>query len=372
MPRKPRRRSFGSITERERGKRYVLRWMENTERGRRRVSRTVRGTYAEASRELARIQCERSEDKPTMTLGEVYEKWYLPWMERRVAEGRIKRGTLDGYKQVWACAARGRWDDVPVDKVSVRDVQDWLDALTGGIANMAIVLMRGVMGRAVHYELVDVNKFKNQYEMPTRAAYRHPKDVYTLDRAAKVLGRIGSDSLRAACILACFGSARVGESLGVRAAEVQRIEVQGVELAAVPIVRRMPKRGSGPLPDGDLKNPQSVRTLLVPPPWSGELLEIARARIESGAEWLCERPDGLPLDEVALNRMWREEAGGDWIPFRNLRNSWRTFAQYEWHVDGDTLESLMGHAKQGVTGKHYLRPSVEQLADAFVSGFLST
>lgn len=149
------------------------------------------------------------------------------------------------------------------------------------------------------------------------------------------------------------------------------MEVRGVELAAVPIVRRMPRRGSGPLPDGDLKNPQSARTLLVPPPWSGELLEIARARAESGAEWLCERPDGLPLDEVALNRMWREEAGGDWIPFRNLRNSWRTFAQYEWHVDGDTLESLMGHAKQGVTGKHYLRPSVEQLAESFVSGFLS-
>lgn len=48
MPRKARRRAWGSVTEAARGKKYVLRWVENTPQGRRRRSRTVYGTYREA------------------------------------------------------------------------------------------------------------------------------------------------------------------------------------------------------------------------------------------------------------------------------------------------------------------------------------
>ena len=55
--------------------------------------------------------------------------------------------------------------------------------------------------------------------------------------------------------------------------------------------------------------------------------------------------------------------GDERFPFANLRPSWRTLAQLEWRVDYDTLEILMGHVIPGTTGKHYLRPSVEQLAD---------
>ena len=65
-----------------------------------------------------------------------------------------------------------------------------------------------------------------------------------------------------------------------------------------------------------------------------------------------------------LNHMWSKEAGRDALPFANLRTSWRTFAQYDWGVDYDTLEVLMGHKLKGVTGDHYLKPSVGQLVNA--------
>lgn len=371
MPRKPRRRSFGSITERERGKRYVLRWMENTEHGRRRVSRTVRGTYAEASRELARIQCESSEDKPTMTLGEVYERWYLPYNERRVRDGKLKEGTFETYRKVWRSACRERWAEVPVTIPRPREIQSWLDSLPNATAKLAIVVMRGVMARAEHYELVNGNKFKKQYDMPVKAAYTHPKDVYTLEKADAVCRSIQNSSMRAAFIMCCFGSARVGESLAVRADEPYPVAAGGIEFAAVPIIRRMPNSGDGPMPDGDLKNAQSARTVLIPPPWGRRLLDIADGLRAQGGEWLCPSPDGLPYNERGIRRLWREAAGTDWIPMRNLRSSWRTFAQYDWHVDERTLEHLMGHAPQGVSGKHYIRPDVAQLADAFAIGLRS-
>ena len=55
MARRKTRRAWGSVTEIKRGKKYVLRWMENTSEGRKRKTRTVRGTYREACMELDRI-----------------------------------------------------------------------------------------------------------------------------------------------------------------------------------------------------------------------------------------------------------------------------------------------------------------------------
>ena len=48
MTRKQRRRAWGSITEAKRGKKYILRWQENTPCGRKRKTKTVYGTYREA------------------------------------------------------------------------------------------------------------------------------------------------------------------------------------------------------------------------------------------------------------------------------------------------------------------------------------
>ncbi|MEG1750909.1 MAG: hypothetical protein RR241_03975, partial [Raoultibacter sp.] len=66
----------------------------------------------------------------------------------------------------------------------------------------------------------------------------------------------------------------------------------------------------------------------------------------------------------ALYYAWKRDAGEDIIPFANLRNSWRTFAQYDWCIDYDTLEVLMGHKLTGTTGEHYLKPTVDNLVNA--------
>lgn len=371
MPRKrrKRRRAWGSITEVDPGRRYVLRWVENTPQGRKRRSRTFRGTYREADLELSRLQVERADngDKPVPTVGKAHSMWFEPWMERRVADGKAKAGTKRLYDSVWKTVASPRWSNVPVDSIQPIDVQAWLLGLTSGNAQIAITVLRKTLDFAVQYELAPSNKFRLSYEMPSKAAFRKSSDVYSLAEADAVFEKLHGAVCEAPFILSCFGSARTGESLGVRCREISRMEANGIVLAAVPVVRRMPPAGCRPLPDGDLKSPQSMRTMLIPDPYASRLFEISAALDAAGVEWLADRGDGLPLNMGALKRAWGREMGKDAIPFGNLRNSWRTFSKYEWGVDYDTLELLMGHSLQGVTGRHYMRPSVEQLADALTS-----
>ncbi|HIS39915.1 MAG TPA: hypothetical protein IAC12_03620 [Candidatus Aphodovivens avistercoris] len=376
MPRKrrKRRRAWGSITEVDPGRRYVLRWVENTPQGRKRRSRTFRGTYREADLELSRLQVEHADggDRPVPTVGKAYAMWFEPWMERRVAEGKAKEGTHRAYASAWAKAVEPRWGRVPVDSIQPAEVQEWLLGLSAGAAAHAVVVLRKVLDFAVRFEAIPVNKMRLPYEMPTRKTHVRRSDVYGLAEAEKVLGRLRGEAVEAPYILACFGGARTGESLGVRASEVGRAESHGIACAIVPIVRRMADKGDLPLPDGDLKNRQSERTLVIPEPYGTRLLEIAEERIAAGVEWLADRGDGLPMSRGRLLFRWRSAMGREGVPFANLRNSWRTFAQFDWGVEPDVLEILMGHVIPTVTGRHYLRPGVDDLVSAVASAVASS
>lgn len=358
MPRKKRRRTWGSITTVSRGK-HVLRWVENTPEGRKRRSRTFHGTYKEADAELARIRVRVGDDAPVPTVGQAYRLWWLPWMERRVDERKAARSTLYNYTRTWANLCSRKWADTPVDSIRPRDVQGWLDGLAAGNAKIAISLMRRVVDFAVKYEAVDANKFRIEYEMPAPGSVRR-KDVYSLDEARGLFLGLRGDPIEAAYILAAFGSCRTGESLAASVDDVERREACGVTVAAVRICRTMTQNDD--VPRDRLKTPQSVRTVCVPGEYGERLLEIAEERRAEGSAWLVHCGDGVPMNVSKLNYRWRRGGPGR-IPFANLRNSWRTFAQAEWGMGYDLLEVLMGHLLPGVTGRHYLRMSAAQLAD---------
>lgn len=79
---------------------------------------------------------------------------------------------------------------------------------------------------------------------------------------------------------------------------------------------------------------------------------------------MADRGDDLPMNTAVLKRFWEAETDKDAILFANLRNSWRTIAQYAWGINLDILEFLMGRTPPSVTGKHYLRPTVDNLVAA--------
>lgn len=371
MPRKRKRRSWGCITTVTKTK-HILRWPENTPEGRKRPSRTFYGTYKEACFEMSRLEVEHSDDRPVPTIGEAYRMWYVPWIDRRVVEGRAKENTRKAYAICWENVVAPEWDEVPVDSVRPERAQRWLLTLSAGNANHAIVILRKVLDFAVQYELIESNKFRLPYEMPVRKAVVRRTGTYDLAHAEAMLERLRGTLVEAPFIAACFGSARTGESLGIKPEEVGLVESHGIKLAVVPIVRRMEKTGDFPMPDGDLKNPQSMRTTVIPEPYGVLYYDIAQKRIAEGSEWMADRGDGLPLNENALKHAWESAAGTDAIPFANLRNSWRTIAQYVWGIDFDTLEFLMGHIPPGVTGKHYLRPTVDNLVDAVAKAMVQS
>lgn len=363
MPRKRKRRSWGSITTVSKNK-HILRWPENTPEGRKRRSRTLRGTYMEAELELSKLRVLHADDKPVPTVGDVHDMWYRPWLDRRVRDGLTKENTRKAYDICWQNVVAPEWEFVPVDNIRPAKAQEWLLTLSVGNANHAIVILRKILDFAVQYELAKTNKFRLPYEMPVRKAAVRRTGTYDLAHAEAILERLHGTLVEAPYILSCFGSARTGESLGVKPEEVKLVESHGIKLAVVSLVRRMEKTGDLPLPDGDLKNSQSVRTTVIPEPYGVCYYKIAQQRIADGSGWMADRGDGLPLNANALTHAWESAAGADAIPFANLRNSWRTIAQYEWGIDYDTLEFLMGHALKDTTGKHYLKPTVANLVDA--------
>lgn len=365
MPRKQRRRSWGSITEAGRGK-YVLRWVENTPNGRKRKSRTFYGTYKEADAELARIRVKVGDDAPVPTFGQVYSMWWKPTIDERLESGSLAQNTRDNYARAWTRSCSQKWAKTPVDSVRPIEVQNWLDGMTYGNASVAMIVMKQLADLAMKYEVSDANKFKLGYTMPTRKERPRSKDVYCLAEAAAMLSTVRGSRIEAAYILAAFGSCRTGESLAVRVGQVRAVESHGLSLAVATVDDQMTDAIEL---SGRTKNAQSARAVVIPPPYSTRLLEIAEERNAFGTEWLCDKGDGTPMGKKALHAEWTKLAGSRRIPFANLRNSWRTFAQAEWRMDYDLLEVLMGHILPGVTGRHYLRMSEAQIIDQFAAAY---
>lgn len=88
-------------------------------------------------------------------------------------------------------------------------------------------------------------------------------------------------------------------------------------------------------------------------------------RRAAGSEWLADRGDGLPMNRGMCNHRWKKwcaAEGIEHIPWSNLRSSWRTICEMELHMPWNLMEMFMGHSLPGVSGRHFIRPSREQVA----------
>ena len=273
----------------------------------------------------------------------------------------MSKNTSSTYLSAWKRHVEPRWGGVRLDTVKPSEVQAWLLDLTHSSAHMSLVVLRKIADFAVKRDLLQSNAFSIPYDLPKKAGGRS-KAILTLEDAAALFGELRGSVVEAPFIASCFGSCRTGESLGIRVDEVERVDAHGVALAVARVERQMPN--SGYEPTDMLKTDSSRRIIVIPGKWGGRFLEIADERRAVGSEWMADRCDGLPLNKVALGYHWRKLAPGD-VPFSNLRNSWRTFAQANWRIDYDLLETLMGHRLEGVTGRHYLRFTREQIIEQF-------
>lgn len=359
MPRRKRSR-WGSITTVSRRK-HIIRWTEDSPTGRVRKSHTFYGTRAEAElwRDRKHVEVSDMAETPHLTIGKAYEEWFLPSIDQRLADGDMAKNTYIAYVRNWDGITRGRWAKVPVGEIKPLEVQQWIDTLTRGGATQSLKLLRKVLDLCVKYEAVESNKFRIDYSLPK--ANSRDKRVLSLAEADALFRKLRGCACEAPFILACFGGARTAEALAVGSG-IESVTADGIRFAVAKVERQATER-DGKL-SSRLKTKESRRAMLVPPPYGDRLLEIAGER--RGCELLADRGDGIAFGRQSFRLRWIAESGAP-VPFSNLRPSWRTIAHYEWHLEYETAEMLMGHAVEGTTGRHYLRPSIEDLAASFAA-----
>lgn len=344
------RSSWGSNRPAARKGHRVLRYWADTHDGTgyRRHCETVRGTKRDGDRRLAELRVAHADDRPVMTVGEVYRRYYLP-----DAEARLASQTLENYRGAWENRIAPRWGGVPVSDVRPLDMQDWLSTMSKGSAEKAMKVLKGIFSVAERYEMVDRNPMTKKYRMPTDVE-RRDAGIYTLPELLDMWGQMRDSPILAPFVLAAFGSARVGESLAAVGDEVRRVDFDGASYAVVPISREMMNRARRI--EVRAKNDQSFREIAVPPPMSSVLL--------GRTGWLSDRGTGDPTTQQQLNAAWTRECrrmGVERHLFKNLRTSWRTWMASS-DISFEMLEKMMGHVGTTVTDRHYLKPTGEQFA----------
>ena len=342
-------------------------WAEGPD-GYKRRSKTIRNaTRKDAERVRSELMLAHGDDAPCPTVGEVWQRWHLPALERRVEDGDLSPQTLRQYASGWNRHAAPRWASVPCDQVRPLQVQQWLDALGRSEAESAMTVLKPLLDYAVRYGEVPTNPFRERYVMPGRSTVRRrDAGVWTLPE----LGEVWRDvALRrwweAAFLLAGFGGLRVGESLGVRSEDVSVADAGGQAVTLVEVRRQVANRG--PVTDV-LKNSQSRRVVAIPGRAGARLAAIAGVA-EGG--WLTGDGLGGPSSQKRLSLAWSDAMSGSALshPFHNLRNSWQTNMRWTLRLPPWLIEPMMGHVGGGVTERHYDRPQAEMFAEAVASAY---
>lgn len=355
------------MTEVECGRRYRLRYWAETPDGYRRVSETVRGTRREAYDLLARRRLEHSADAPCPTVGEAYERWWLPDYRRGVEGGERGASTLRNYESAWATRCGPRWADVPCDRVRPLEVQRWLLGMTLNQARSARSLLALVLDYAVRYGLVASNPFRERYVMPPRSTVcGHDRGIWTTEEVDGIADAVRGSWLEGAYLAQAYGGLRVGEALGLRPSDVSPAESHGVPAAMVEVRRQLTQSGDV---SERLKTRESRRTVPVIGPRGARLAEVAAS---CPGPWLSgDGLGGTTTQRVYTSALRRamEGAGVPLHPVTSLRNSWQTRMRWELGVPPYIIEPIMGHLAPGVTGAYYDRPTPEMMLDAVASAY---
>lgn len=287
--------------------------------------------------------------------------------------------TMSAYRsqmRTWL-AAMG---DADVTSIGPAEVQPVLSGLTHENALHAKRALSSVLTYGVRVGLLKSNPLHgHRFEMPERAdegkadwdadpfaAIEGIRDVWDVTTVMRCMGMIRGLPLEAAW-LACVGAGlRVEEALALRAVDVRRVEVAGVEVtqlavhaASTPMERRKAT-----------KTRQSVRVVAMLEPFGERYFELARE--VGGTEAVCAISPGRQ------NKAWRgyfEDPptskhtpksttnrgalhGLPYLPLSKMRNTHATLMQQAGVLD--SINAAMHGHTEAVSRRHYLRPDTTE------------
>lgn len=353
------RASWGCV-QRVRPGTYRIRYMRDGVRR----SETVRGTRREADDRLAalRVECGSAPAARPVTVGQAYERHYLPLAEG--AADTTRANTLSA----WRVHVAPRWEGVALRDVRPCDVQEWLLTLTAAQARSALRVLRGVFREAALYGLVDGSPLSVAFRMPRRVDSPRPRSTVEPSLMGAYYAAALSEGLGAMFILAACCGLRVGESLGPRVGEVLREERGGVAVAAVPVLRQVGGTGAVAVRDEGgreverLKTRKSARWAAVGGEWAERLLSLQDEARGRGDVWLTDDGLGGPLSQKAARAAWGravEAAGLPPVLLKNLRATFATQMDAR-DVPVEQIARLMGHSTPSITFDVYERPGMDR------------
>lgn len=353
MSRKPSRRSFGSITEISRGRKYICRWWEDTERGYARKSKTIHGTRSDASKFLAERELRKDRRGRVPTVGELWEQFKSPALREDVRSGRTAEKTEIIFRSKWKNYVAPRWACVPCTKVRTLDVQNWLEGLTKSTGMQAKTVLKLTLDYAVLYEIIPSNPAAKTFRYGPDTAKQ--KSIFTLKELDEVAPVIHGTACWIPFILSSRAGLRVGEACGVKLSSVEFRD--GV--AVITVTHQLTQTGKV---TSALKTKKSARVVAVPEPWAGEIKKHMDS-LPPDAVYLNDDGTGNPIPRWAVNRAWGDAlkpSGIRYLPMQVLRPSYETYMH---HLAGIPIEQVarsMGHTTPATTLAHYDRPGVAE------------
>jgi integrase len=319
-------------------------------RRRRKVTGTSKARVSKRLREL-RAEVDAGVDAVDQpTIGDLTDRWL-----ERVAS-RKSVATLDMYQRL-ARTHLAPLASVKVGQLTVRHVEDWLDARSH-LSRSTLTKLRSMLGQildyARRYRIVTVNVARDAELPPAAEQSRHPRSL-TRDEAAQLLAA-GSGLRLEAWLHVMLGT-------GARPGEVAALTWFDVDLDAGTIRVVATKTGG------------QVRVLRVAPSVVNALhahrLRQTEERLLMGDLWPSEHDalvfrsqSGTPLDAANARRFVRsvaKDAGIDHLTPYELRHSHASIlSDAEVHVEA--LADRMGHKDSRTTltyYRHQLTPVIE-------------
>lgn len=261
---------------------------------------------------------------------------------------RLREATIVGYESTWSLYVGPAFGAIEIADIDRRMVEEWLAGFEHpGAAHKAWALLRGMLKKAVRWDILETDRLVGGVELPRVPRYNPP--ILTPRELRRTLRGFLYHPLEAWLLVASGCALRTEEGLYVNADESIDLRAGTVHVC------------------GGLQWVNG-RTIEVPP--KTELSD----RILPMPHYVTKRlrelhPHGrligdlTPLQVSRQYKAWCAKQKLPYVPAKNLRTSWATMA-LEAGVDISIVAKFLGHSDIATTARYYLRPELAALRDA--------
>ncbi len=276
-----------------------------------------------------------------MQLLQFVEEHYWPYTQR------LRESTRIGYMSAWRNHILPKFGQTELSNITPRDIEVWLSGFDRpGAAGKAYTTLRGMLRKAVKWELLDLDPTRVEIELPRKI--RRTPAVLSASGVRDLLKGFYGHELEAYVICSVCLGLRRGEACGLMWSD---IDLRGGEVR----IERSRQYISGRVVVLEPKTDRSARTCWLP------RFAVARLREIKSKGWII-----ADLTPDAVSRRYKahcKKAGLAYVPPTNLRHTWATTSLSAGN-DVSVVSKMLGHSDITTTARYYLVPDRKLMQQA--------